>query len=125
MLINNKHPLLGMVNSPLFASVIGQDHGENGPANGGRTSVIRIVIDPEVRRKNRRIHSARWCQLLGVSEKSSLTHPGKNPVPFNIEFSGFDSQFQEINCHRRQMVLIRQPGIMLGRTGKHMSDCRW
>ena len=63
-----------------------------------------------------------WCQLPGVSEECSLTHPGKNPVPLNVEISGFDSQFQEVNCHRRQPVVVRQPGIMLSRAGKHMSD---
>jgi len=75
-----------------------------------------------VGRKNGRDYSSRWCQLLEVSEERSLTHPGKNPVPFNVEFRGLYSQIQEVNCHRRQPVLIRQPGIMLGRTGKHMSD---
>lgn len=29
----NQRPFLSMVNTPLFASVIGQEHGENGPAN--------------------------------------------------------------------------------------------
>jgi hypothetical protein len=81
-----------------------------------------MVINPEVGRENCRNYSARWCQLPGVSEKRSLTHPGENPVPFNVEFRGLYSQIQEVNCHRRQPVLIRQPGIMLGRTGKHMSD---
>lgn len=111
-----------MVNAPRLASVIGQDNRENGPANRGRTAVLRMVINPEVGRENCRNYSARWCQLPGVSEKRSLTHPGENSVPFNVKFSGFDSQLQEVNCHRQQPVLIRQPGIMLGRTGKHMSD---
>ena len=118
----HQHPLLSMVNAPLLASVIGQDHGENGPTNRSRTAVFRIVINPEVGRERRRNHSARWCQLPGVSEECSLTHTGKSPVPLNVEFRWFDSQFQEVNCHRQQLVLIRQPGIMLGRTGKHMSD---
>jgi hypothetical protein len=60
--------------------------------------------------------------LADVSEKRSLTHPSQNPVPLNVEISGFDSQFQGVNCHRRQPVLVRQPGIMLSRAGKHMSD---
>jgi hypothetical protein len=54
-----QHPLLCMVNTPLLASIIGQDHGKNGPANRGRTAVLRIVINPEVGRENRRNHSAR------------------------------------------------------------------
>jgi hypothetical protein len=86
-----------MVNAPLLASVIGQDHGENGLANRGRTTVLRIVINPEVGRKNGRGYSSRWCQLLEVSDERSLTHPGKNPVPFNVEFRGLDSQIQEVN----------------------------
>jgi hypothetical protein len=60
--------------------------------------------------------------LSGVSKERSLTHTGENPVPFNVEFSGFDSQFQEVNCHRQQPVLIHPAGIMPARTGKHMSD---
>lgn len=87
-----------------------------------RVHYIRIVIDPEVDRENRRNHSARWCQLPGVSDECSLTHPGKNPVPFNVECRGLYSQIQEVNCHRWQPVLIRLPSIMLGRTGKHVSD---
>ena len=60
--------------------------------------------------------------MPGVSVERSLTHPGKNPVPFNVELSGFDSQFLKVNCHRRHLVLIRKPCTMLGRTGKHMDD---
>ncbi|WP_153304281.1 hypothetical protein [Desulfonatronum thiosulfatophilum] len=60
--------------------------------------------------------------MPGVSKERSPTHPGKNPVPFNVEFRGFDSQLKEVNRHQRRLVLIRQPGIMLGRTGKHMGD---
>jgi hypothetical protein len=60
--------------------------------------------------------------LPDISEERSPTHPGKNSVSFNVEFSGLDLYFQELNFHRGRLVLIRQPSIMLGRTGKHMSN---
>jgi len=53
--------------------------------------------------------------LPGVSEECSLTHPGKKSGPLNVEISGFDSQPQEVNCHRGQPEVVRQSGMMLSR----------
>lgn len=49
-------------------------------------------------------------------------YPGKNPVPLDVEFNGFDPRFEEIDCHRRQPVSIGQPGIMLRRKGELMGE---